>query len=131
VEAEQREKELHKLQTIYDELERQRAPLKHEEANYVTAANLNSKTQQDVLAATVVIEGAIWRHLRTAPKIVKKTKSRGNGRSELSISPFENVTELVADDSRKTDSIQKSQVFRDKATACDSSETGQVRGRGS
>jgi DNA repair exonuclease SbcCD ATPase subunit len=76
VECEQREKELKELQEVYDEIEKQRAPLKHEEQNYVSATNIKNKTQQDVLAATVVIQAAIRRYLRTAPKIVKKKKSR-------------------------------------------------------
>jgi uncharacterized protein HemX len=75
VEAEKREKELHELQTVYDDLERQRAPLKHEETNYVAATNIKNKTQQDVLAAVVVMQAAIRRYLKTAPKIVKKKKS--------------------------------------------------------
>jgi DNA repair exonuclease SbcCD ATPase subunit len=75
VEAELREKEFNELQTVYDDLERQRAPLKHEEQNYVAATNIKNKTQQDVLAATVVIQAAIKRYLKTAPKIVKKRKS--------------------------------------------------------
>jgi DNA repair exonuclease SbcCD ATPase subunit len=76
VEAEKREKELAELQAIYDDLERQRAPLKHEEQNYAASTNIKNKTQQDVLAATVVMQAAIRRYLRTAPKIVKKRKSR-------------------------------------------------------
>jgi DNA repair exonuclease SbcCD ATPase subunit len=75
VETDLREKELKELQTVYDDLERQRAPLKHEEQNYMSATNTKNKTQQDVLAATVVIQAAIKRYLRTAPKIVKKKKS--------------------------------------------------------
>jgi cell shape-determining protein MreC len=76
VEAEKREKELAELQAIYDDLERQRAPLKHEEQNYTSSTNIKNKTQQDVLAATVVMQAAIRRYLRTAPKIVKKRRSR-------------------------------------------------------
>jgi DNA repair exonuclease SbcCD ATPase subunit len=76
VEAEKREKELNELQTVYDDLERQRAPLKHEEQNYVAATNIKNKTQQDVLAATVVMQAAIRRYLKTAPKIVRKRKSK-------------------------------------------------------
>jgi hypothetical protein len=77
VEAEQREKELNELQAIYDDIEKQRAPLKHEEQNYVAQTTIKNKTQQDVLAATVVIQAAVRRYLRTAPKIVKKKKKKG------------------------------------------------------
>jgi DNA repair exonuclease SbcCD ATPase subunit len=82
VEAEKREKELTQLQTVYDELERQRAPLKHEEQNYTSSTNIKNKTQQDVLAATVVMQAAIRRYLRTAPKIVKKRRSRKGSKTK-------------------------------------------------
>jgi chromosome segregation ATPase len=74
VEVEQREKETAELQAAYDDLERQRAPLKHEEQNYIAQTTLKNKEQQDVLAATTVWQAAIRRYLRTAPKIVKKKK---------------------------------------------------------
>jgi DNA repair exonuclease SbcCD ATPase subunit len=76
VEVEKREREFNELQTVYDDLERQRAPLKHEEQNYVAATNIKNKTQQDVLAATVVMQAAMRRYLKTAPKIVRKRKSK-------------------------------------------------------
>jgi chromosome segregation ATPase len=76
VEAEKREKELADLQAVYDDLERQRAPLKHEEQNYTASTNLRNKSQQEVLAATLVMQAAIRRYLRTAPKIQKKKRSR-------------------------------------------------------
>jgi DNA repair exonuclease SbcCD ATPase subunit len=83
VEAEKREKELAELQAVYDDIERQRAPLKHEEQNYIASTNLKNKTQQEVLAATVVMQSAIRRYLRTAPKIQKKKRSRkGKGKGK-------------------------------------------------
>jgi myosin heavy subunit len=77
VEAEKREKELHELQTVYDDLERQRAPLKHEELKYTTDTNLANKSQQDVLASAVVLQSVIRKYLVNAPKIVKKKKKPG------------------------------------------------------
>jgi hypothetical protein len=82
VEAEQREKELAELQAIYDDLERQRAPLKHEEQNYVSATNIANKTQQDVLASAVVLQAAIKKYLKTAPKISKKKRGKGKGKGK-------------------------------------------------
>jgi hypothetical protein len=81
VEAADREKELHDLQTVYDDLERQRAPLKHEEQNYCASTNIANKTQQDVLASVVVLQSVIRKYLKTAPKIQKKKKGRGKSRA--------------------------------------------------
>jgi hypothetical protein len=80
VEAEKREKELAELQAIYDDLERQRAPLKHEELNYATKINLANKTQQDVIASTVVLQSVIRKYLKDAPKIQKKKKGKSRAK---------------------------------------------------
>jgi hypothetical protein len=44
VETELREREMNELQAVYDDLEKQRAPLKHEEQNYVASTNITNKT---------------------------------------------------------------------------------------
>lgn len=79
VEAEKREKELHELQTEYDNIERQRAPLKHEEQGFTERTNTANKTQQDMIAAAVKLQADIRKWLKTAPKVTRKKKGSRKG----------------------------------------------------
>lgn len=78
--AEAREKELHELQSEYDEIERQRFPLKHEEEGYIDKTNQANKRNQDQLAAVALLQAAIRKYLRTAPKVTRHKKGGKGGK---------------------------------------------------
>ncbi|OHT01815.1 hypothetical protein TRFO_07371 [Tritrichomonas foetus] len=77
VEAEKRESEFSELQSQYDDIERQRAPLKHEEEGIVARTNEHNKKQQIQLAATILLQTEIRKFLKDAPKPPKKKGKKG------------------------------------------------------
>ena len=81
-EVKAREEELHKLQAQYDEIERQRFPLKHEEEGYIDRINQANKKNQDQLAAIALLQAQIRKYLRTAPKYTKKKKGKEKGKGK-------------------------------------------------
>ena len=76
VEVEKRETDFSELQSEYDDIERQRAPLKHEEEGFVARTNEHNKRQQIMLAATILLQTEIRKFLKDAPKPPKKKKGK-------------------------------------------------------
>ena len=82
VEAEKRESELAELQGEYDDIERQRAPLRHEEDGHIARTIEANKKAQIQLAATILLQTEIRKYLKTAPKPQKKGKKGKKGKKK-------------------------------------------------
>ncbi|KAH0795933.1 dynein regulatory complex protein 10 [Histomonas meleagridis] len=79
--AEEKERELKELKEEYEEIEKRRAPLRHEEQGYVVKTNNANRTNQELIASTLILQAEIRKFLETAPKPTRKrTKSRKTGR---------------------------------------------------
>lgn len=76
VEAEKRETDLSELQTVYDDIERQRAPLKHEEEGFIAKTIECNKKLQIEIAATILLQTEIRKYMKDAPKPPKKKKGK-------------------------------------------------------
>lgn len=80
VEVEKRETELSELQSVYDDIERQRAPLKHEEEGFIAKTIEANKKIQIQLAATILLQTEIRKYMKDAPKPPKKKKGKKKGK---------------------------------------------------